>query len=60
MGLVEVGVGVVPGWGGCKEMMGRFGQDGQDTQLRAFELISTRNGFSLGRRCAGKRLYARL
>lgn len=23
MGLVEVGVGVVPGWGGCKEMLAR-------------------------------------
>ncbi len=21
MGLVEVGVGVIPGWGGCKEML---------------------------------------
>ncbi|MEX2367686.1 MAG: 3-hydroxyacyl-CoA dehydrogenase family protein, partial [Pseudohongiellaceae bacterium] len=24
MGLVETGVGVVPGWGGCKEMLGRW------------------------------------
>jgi 3-hydroxyacyl-CoA dehydrogenase len=24
MGLVEVGVGIVPGWGGCKEMLIRF------------------------------------
>ncbi len=24
MGLVEVGVGVVPGWGGCKEMLARL------------------------------------
>jgi 3-hydroxyacyl-CoA dehydrogenase len=24
MGLVEVGVGVVPGWGGCKEMLARW------------------------------------
>jgi 3-hydroxyacyl-CoA dehydrogenase len=24
MGLVEVGVGVVPGWGGCKEMLARI------------------------------------
>jgi 3-hydroxyacyl-CoA dehydrogenase len=23
-GLVEVGVGVVPGWGGCKELLGRW------------------------------------
>ena len=47
MGLVEVGVGVVPGWGGCKEMMGRFGQDTQlpngpiPAVMKAFELIST-------------------
>ncbi|HSM15180.1 MAG TPA: 3-hydroxyacyl-CoA dehydrogenase family protein, partial [Thermoanaerobaculia bacterium] len=24
VGLVEVGVGLVPGWGGCKEMIGRW------------------------------------
>lgn len=24
MGLVEVGVGVIPGWGGCKEMLQRW------------------------------------
>jgi len=24
LGLVEVGVGVIPGWGGCKEMIGRW------------------------------------
>jgi 3-hydroxyacyl-CoA dehydrogenase len=24
IGLVEVGVGLVPGWGGCKEMIGRW------------------------------------
>ena len=24
IGLVEVGVGVVPAWGGCKELLGRF------------------------------------
>lgn len=23
IGLVEVGVGIIPGWGGCKEMLGR-------------------------------------
>jgi 3-hydroxyacyl-CoA dehydrogenase len=26
MGLVEVGVGIVPGWGGCKEMLIRQGE----------------------------------
>lgn len=25
MGLVEAGVGIVPGWGGCKEMLERYG-----------------------------------
>ncbi|WP_108651167.1 3-hydroxyacyl-CoA dehydrogenase/enoyl-CoA hydratase family protein [Dongshaea marina] len=25
-GLVEVGVGIIPGWGGCKEMLGRWAQ----------------------------------
>jgi len=25
IGLVEVGVGVIPGWGGCKEMLRRWG-----------------------------------
>ena len=34
MGLVEVGVGVIPAGGGCKEMLLRFG----DAQ-KAFELI---------------------
>jgi 3-hydroxyacyl-CoA dehydrogenase len=24
IGLVEVGVGLIPGWGGCKEMLGRW------------------------------------
>ncbi|KAB2967736.1 MAG: 3-hydroxyacyl-CoA dehydrogenase, partial [Thermoanaerobaculia bacterium] len=24
IGLVEVGVGVIPGWGGCKELLGRW------------------------------------
>ena len=24
VGLVEVGVGVVPAWGGCKELLGRL------------------------------------
>ncbi len=27
IGLVEVGVGVVPAWGGCKELLGRFARD---------------------------------
>jgi 3-hydroxyacyl-CoA dehydrogenase len=23
IGLVEAGVGIIPGWGGCKELLGR-------------------------------------
>lgn len=34
-GLVELGVGVIPGWGGCKEMVIRNGTN------KAFELIAT-------------------
>ena len=46
MGLVEVGVGIVPGWGGCKEMLIRFrsgpgGPQGpMPAVLAAFEQIS--------------------
>ncbi|PXY77873.1 MAG: hypothetical protein CXX81_10755 [Methanobacteriota archaeon] len=28
IGLVEVGVGIIPAWGGCKEMLGRLAQNG--------------------------------
>ena len=48
MGLVEVGVGLVPGWGGCKEMMlrgltsGRTGFGGAMPAIsRVFETIGT-------------------
>lgn len=48
MGLVETRIGIIPGWGGCKEMLQRF-SGGDDQQgdaapasaLRAFELIAT-------------------
>jgi 3-hydroxyacyl-CoA dehydrogenase len=46
MGLVEVGVGIVPGWGGCKEMLIRQGQDPKiprgpmPSVMAAFEQIS--------------------
>ncbi|NBO21623.1 MAG: enoyl-CoA hydratase/isomerase family protein, partial [Rhodobacteraceae bacterium] len=36
-GLVEVGVGLIPGWGGCKEMLLRHAGD----SATAFALIST-------------------
>ena len=46
MGLVEVGVGVVPGWGGCKEMLQRWATNRKrpggpiPPVIKAFELIS--------------------
>lgn len=46
MGLVEVGVGVIPGWGGCKEMLQRWSLNpkrpgGYITPVaKAFEIIS--------------------
>ncbi len=46
-GLVEVGVGVIPGWGGCKEMLLRLKADPRlpkgpiPAVARAFELIGT-------------------
>jgi 3-hydroxyacyl-CoA dehydrogenase len=47
IGLVETGVGLVPGWGGCKEFMLRLIADKKRAQgpiapaLAAFEAIST-------------------
>jgi len=44
-GLVEVGVGLVPGWGGCKEMLARsqrgYGRGPMPPIAHAFETIST-------------------
>jgi 3-hydroxyacyl-CoA dehydrogenase len=46
-GLVECGVGVVPGWGGCKEMLGRWASDPampkgpMPAAAKVFEMIST-------------------
>lgn len=46
-GLVEVGVGVIPGWGGCKEMLLRLKNDPRlpkgpiPAVAKAFELIGT-------------------
>ena len=31
-GLVEVGVGLIPGWGGCKEMLARWQEIRQDAE----------------------------
>ena len=47
VGLVEVGVGLIPGWGGCKEMLNRWATLGllpkgpMPFVAKAFELIST-------------------
>ncbi|MEM7405256.1 MAG: 3-hydroxyacyl-CoA dehydrogenase NAD-binding domain-containing protein [Pseudomonadota bacterium] len=47
MGLVEVGVGIVPGWGGCKELLLRWYQEPRRPQgpmpavSKVFEFIST-------------------
>ncbi|MCA0199618.1 MAG: 3-hydroxyacyl-CoA dehydrogenase [Proteobacteria bacterium] len=46
-GLVEVGVGVIPAWGGCKEMLLRFKKDPKlpkgpiPAVAKAFEMIGT-------------------
>ena len=46
-GLVEVGVGLIPGWGGCKEMLARWAEFGRlpkgpmPVPSKTFELIST-------------------
>jgi 3-hydroxyacyl-CoA dehydrogenase len=46
-GLVEAGVGIVPGWGGCKEMLGRWAADPllpkgpMPAVAKLFEMIST-------------------
>ncbi len=44
-GLVEMGVGVIPGWGGCKEMLKRWSQrcdnNSEQAAMKAFQLIAT-------------------
>jgi 3-hydroxyacyl-CoA dehydrogenase len=46
VGLVEVGVGVIPGWGGCKELLTRWSVDKRrpggpmPPVIKAFETIS--------------------
>ncbi len=41
-GLVEIGVGIVPGWGGCKEMLKRWNErvDVATATCKAFEIIA--------------------
>jgi 3-hydroxyacyl-CoA dehydrogenase len=46
-GLVECGIGLLPGWGGCKEMLGRWATDAKMPRgpmpgpTKVFEMIST-------------------
>jgi 3-hydroxyacyl-CoA dehydrogenase len=46
IGLVEAGVGIIPGWGGCKELLGRAGQSPlvkkgpMPPVMKAFEAIA--------------------
>jgi 3-hydroxyacyl-CoA dehydrogenase len=46
-GLVECGIGLLPGWGGCKEMLGRWSTDPKmprgpmPAATKVFEMIST-------------------
>ena len=47
VGLVEVGVGIIPAWGGCKEYLGRLKEFGlvpngpMGAVMKAFEVIGT-------------------
>ena len=47
IGLVECGVGLLPGWGGCKEMLGRWKTLGKlpggpmPAPAKVFEMVST-------------------
>ncbi len=47
VGLVEVGVGIIPGWGGCKELLGRAAaapkahQGPMPAVMHAFQTIAT-------------------
>jgi 3-hydroxyacyl-CoA dehydrogenase len=62
IGLVETRIGVVPGWGGCKEMLLRFAEGHAGPKgpvapaIAAFNLISAAKGERL--RCATPRLSA--
>ena len=46
-GLVECGVGLLPGWGGCKEMLGRWAtsvkapKGPMPAPMKVFEMVST-------------------
>ncbi len=46
-GLVECGIGLLPGWGGCKEMLGRWATQPKmpkgpmPASMKVFEMVST-------------------
>lgn len=42
-GLVEVGVGVIPGWGGCKELILRFQEREQEQFAADLEKVEKKN-----------------
>ncbi len=60
-GSVEVGVGVIPGWGGCKEMLGRWSTNPKrpggpmPPVAKVFETDQHRRGFDVGRGGARRR-----
>ncbi|MBT9288582.1 3-hydroxyacyl-CoA dehydrogenase [Hyphomicrobiaceae bacterium 22] len=64
MGLVEAGVGVVPGWGGCKEMLARWQATPKQPRgpmpgpMKVFEIVSTAT-VSKSAADAGDLLYLR-
>jgi 3-hydroxyacyl-CoA dehydrogenase len=64
MGLVEAGVGVVPGWGGCKEMLARWQATPKHPRgpmpgpMKVFEIVSTAT-VSKSAADAGDLLYLR-
>ncbi|MEM9470033.1 MAG: 3-hydroxyacyl-CoA dehydrogenase/enoyl-CoA hydratase family protein [Pseudomonadota bacterium] len=42
-GLVEVGVGLIPGWGGCKEMVLRYMSEEQDNYDKAVSITGQKS-----------------
>jgi 3-hydroxyacyl-CoA dehydrogenase len=60
MGLVEVGIGVIPGWGGCKEMVRRHVSPHMHATnvnpmpylRKVFETVGFAKGLDLRRRSA--------
>ena len=65
IGLVEVGVGLIPGWGGCKELLARWQANSKAPKgpmpavAKVFEYISHRAGGEVRRRSPGNADFAR-